>query len=173
MTQPEKEKTHFRKAFNSPYLSSADLVGPTILTIKEVRLEKDHSKRTKDSFNTIHFVERDLRRGEKLKPMILNATNSKTMATLSGSQFIEDWAGVAISVYVEQNIKFGKDMVDGLRISPVPPKKEKPFLTPKSEGNWTNAIEAYKRDGNLDEVLKRVQITEENQKLIMEQANVS
>ena len=35
------DKTHYRKAFNSPYLSSADIVEPTDLTISHVRLEPD------------------------------------------------------------------------------------------------------------------------------------
>ena len=41
-------KTHFRKAFDSPYLSSADIVEPTVLTVKFVRLEKDRTKKTPD-----------------------------------------------------------------------------------------------------------------------------
>lgn len=111
------EKTHYRKAFDSPYLSSADIVDPVILTIKHVRLEKDHTKKTPDYFNTAHFVEREIRRGEKLKPMILNATNSKILAGLTGSKFIDDWNGVPITVYVDSNVRFGKETVEGLRIS--------------------------------------------------------
>ena len=38
-------KTHYRKAFDSPYLSSADIVEPTVLTIQRVTLEKDHTKK--------------------------------------------------------------------------------------------------------------------------------
>lgn len=78
-------KTHFRKAFDSPYLSSADIVEPTVLTIARVGLEPDRTKKTKDLFNTAHFVEKELRPGEKLKPMILNATNSKTLRALTGT----------------------------------------------------------------------------------------
>ena len=65
------EKTHYRKAFDSPYLSSADIVEPTVLTVKYVRLEPDRTKKTKDNFNTAHFAEKELRPGEALKPMIL------------------------------------------------------------------------------------------------------
>ena len=77
-------KTHYRKAFDSPYLSSADIVESTVLTIKYVALEKDRTKKTPELFNTAHFVEKELRPGEKLKPMILNATNSKTMKSITG-----------------------------------------------------------------------------------------
>ena len=79
-----ENKTHYRKAFNSPYLSSADIVGPTILTIANVQLSGDQTKKTKDVFNTAHFVEKQLRPGEPLKPMILNAHNSKIHALFIG-----------------------------------------------------------------------------------------
>jgi hypothetical protein len=118
------EKTHYRKAFDSPYLSSADIVEPTVLTVKCVRLEKDKTKKTKDEFNTAYFVEREIRPGEKLKPMILNATNSKTLKVLTGSAFIDDWNDVRITVYVDANVKFGNSNVEGLRISAEHPAEE-------------------------------------------------
>lgn len=153
-------KTHYRKAFDSPYLSSADIVEPTVLTVARVALEPDQTKKTKDSFNTAHFVEREIRPGEKLKPMILNASNSKTMRQLTGSAFLEDWQNVRITVYVDSNVRFGKETVEGLRISPYAPEKK--ALTPDSKG-WANAKAAYLRDGNLDKVLERVSISEEHQ----------
>jgi hypothetical protein len=44
----EKDKTHYRKVFNSPYLSSADITGPTVLTIARVSQDVDKTKKTKD-----------------------------------------------------------------------------------------------------------------------------
>jgi len=110
------EKTHYRKAFDSPYLSSADIVDPVVLTIKRVVLETDRTKKTKDQFNTAYFVEREIRPGEALKPMILNATNSKMLAKLSGSKWIDDWANLPVTVYVDPHVRFGKETVEGLRI---------------------------------------------------------
>jgi hypothetical protein len=162
-----ESKTHFRKAFDSPYLSSADIVEPTILTIARVSLEPDKTKKTKDVFNTAHFAERELRPGEKLKPMILNATNSKTMRSLTGSPFIEDWAGFKVTVYVDSNVKFGKETMEGLRISPKAPVIA--WLTPENQKGWNNAKAAYKRDGNLDAVLARVSITDAHQQQLMEE----
>jgi len=109
-------KTHYRKAFDSPYLSSADIVDPVVLTIKEVTLEADRTKKTKDEFNTAWFVERELRPGEQLKPMILNAGNSKMLAKLTGSKWIDDWQNVAVTIYVDPNVRFGKETVEGLRV---------------------------------------------------------
>lgn len=160
-------KTHFRKAFDSPYLSSADIVGPTVLTISRVTLEPDKTKKTKDVFNTAYFVERELRPGEKLKPMILNATNSKTLRNLAGSPFIEDWQQVKVTVYVDSNVKFGKEVMEGLRISPRAPAQA--FLTPESAKAWANAKAAYLRDGNLDAVLARAAMSEEHQAQLKEE----
>ena len=165
------EKTHYRKAFNSPYLSSADIVEPTIFTVAKVMLEPDKSKKTKDVFNTVYFVEREIRKGEPLKPMILNATNSKTMKAIADSPFIDDWAGFAVMIHVEK-VKFARDMVDGLRLSTAPHKAQKAELTPDSP-NWRSAIEAFSRDGNLAKVLERVNISESNQREIEKQASVS
>lgn len=155
------EKTHFRKAFHSPYLSSADIVEPTVLTVKRVTLEIDRTKKTKDLFNTAHFVEKEIRAGEELKPMILNASNSKTMKGLTGTPFIDDWQNVRITVYVDQNVRFGKETVEGLRISPHAPEKK--VLTPDNAKAWNAAKGAYKRDGNLDKVLARVDMSQAHQ----------
>lgn len=110
-------KTHYRKAFDSPYLSSADIVEPTVLTINNVTLSPDATKKTKDVFNTAHFAEKEIRPGEKLKPMILNATNSQTMKKITGSPYIEDWQNIRVTVYVDPAVRFGRETVEGLRIS--------------------------------------------------------
>jgi hypothetical protein len=135
------EKTHYRKAFDSPYLSSADIVEPTILTVQRVTLEGDKTKKTKDVFNTAYFVEKELRRGEKLKPMILNATNSKAMKRLTNSPFIDDWKNVLITVYVDPAVRFGKETMEGLRIRPESPKRE---LKPIADDRLEKAIEAIR-----------------------------
>lgn len=163
-------KTHYRKAFDSPYLSSADIVEPTVLTIKCVRLEQDKTKQTKDVFNTAYFVESEIRRGEKLKPMILNATNSKTMKGLTHSAFIDDWNDVRVTIYVDAGVRFGKETVEGLRISPHAPEERRKVLTPASVKAWAAAVAAFKRDGNLDQVLEHVDIAAEHQAQIEAEA---
>lgn len=162
-------KTHYRKAFDSPYLSSADIVDATQLTISSVKLETDQTKKTKDMFNTAHFVEKEIRTGEKLKPMILNASNSKTLKNLTGSPFIEDWKNVPVMIYVDHNVRFGKETVEGLRISPNKPEKKQ--LTPDNTKAWDNAKAAYKRDGNLDKVLERMTMSESDQAKLKEECS--
>ena len=154
------DKTHYRKAFNSPYLSSADIVEPTVLTIEYVVLEKDHSKKSQDFFNTAYFTDAELRPGERLKPMILNAHNSKIMRTLGGSHFIDDWKNVPVTVYVDPNVRFGRDTVEGLRISPEPPRVQKPAFDAGNEKQMERAVAAYMRDGNCKSIEKHMTLTE-------------
>jgi len=161
------EKTHYRAAFNSPYLSSEDIVEPTPLTIASVRLEVDHTKKTKDLFNTAYFVEKEIRKGEKLKPMILNATNSKAMRQYVGSPYIDDWNNIPITVFVDNNVRFGRETVEGLRV--MPRQVQKKFIDPTTQPAWDNAKAAFKRDGNLDKVLERVNISTVYRALLIEE----
>jgi len=161
------EKTHYRKAFNSPYLSSADIVEPTVLTISRVVLAPDMTKKTKDQFNTAHFVEKEIRQGEALKPMILNATNSKTMKALTGSPYIDDWLNVRVTVYVDHNVRFARDTVEGLRISTELPTQK--TLMPENTVGWEHAKTAYLRDGNLKKVLAKVYMSDEHQQQLIEE----
>lgn len=153
------EHTHYRKVFDSPYLSSADVVGQVQLTISRVTQEVDKTKKSKDVFNTVYFQEREIRAGEKLKPMILNATNSKMLAKITGTPFIEEWGGTRITVYVDPNVKFGRETVEGLRVMRA---QERKSLTPEMSQVWTNAKEAYRRDGSLEKVLQRYEMSEEH-----------
>lgn len=165
-----EQKTHYRKAFNSPYLSSADIVEPTVLTIVAVRLEKDQTKKTKDLFNTAYFAEKEIRHGEELKPFILNATNSRTMATLTGSKFIEDWANVPVTIYVDANVSFRRDIVEGLRISTERANTSKPELQQDTPA-WDRAIAAFKRDGNFNAIEKHMIVSDDCKIIIKEAAN--
>lgn len=153
------QHTHYRKVFDSPYLSSADVVGQVQLTISRVTQEVDKTKKSKDVFNTVYFQEREIRAGEKLKPMILNATNSKMLAKITGTPFIEEWGGTRITIYVDPNVKFGRETVEGLRVMRA---QERKSLTPEMWQVWTNAKEAYRRDGSLEKVLQRYEMSEEH-----------
>ncbi len=167
-----EEFIHYRKAFNSPYLSSADIVGPTILTVDHVAYELDKTKRSKENFNTVYFVEKEIRPDEKLKPMILNAGNNEILRQLcGGSKNILDWKNTLITLYVQEGVRLGRDIVDGLRISPQAPATAKPELQPDTKA-WTNAVAAYQREGSLDKVLKHMNISPANKKLLAEQAGI-
>ena len=62
---------------------------------------------------------------ENVKPLVLNATNSKTITKLLKTPYIEQWAGRKIQLYVEQGIKAFGDVVDAIRVRPfLPVEKE-------------------------------------------------
>lgn len=163
-------KTHYRKVFKSDHLGVADLEdlveakSNLVFTITHVKQEigaKVAGK--KGNFNIAYFK-------ENIKPFVLNAGNSKILKGFSGgSSFVEDWGGITIQLYIDNNVRFGAEIVGGVRINPNPPKQREQ-LTPDHKA-WPNAVAAFKREGNLKKVMEHMDITKDNQELIMEQAN--
>lgn len=167
-------KTHYRKVFKSDHLGVADLEdlveakSSLIFKIKHVRQEMGvRVAGRKGNHNIVYFE-------ENIKPLCLNAGNAKILKGLSGgSAFVEDWSGIVLQLYIDPSVSFGGEITGGVRINPNRPQLEKPVLTPSAGQAWGNAILAYKRDGNFLKVLERMNISEDNMKLLMEQANVA
>ena len=112
--------THWKKLMHPEYLGAYAL-NPgqdLIVTIKSVGNEEvTGSDGKKEICSVIHFF-------ENVKPMILNATNNKTIASLFKTPYIEQWAGRKIQIYIEKVNAFGQ-MWDALRIRPfLPVEKE-------------------------------------------------
>lgn len=108
--------THWKKLMNPDYLGSYALEPgqDLIVTIKSVCNEEvTGSDGKKDICSVIHFV-------ENVKPMILNATNNKTIAKLFKTPYIEEWSGRKIQIYTEKVKAFG-EIWDALRIRPYLP----------------------------------------------------
>lgn len=121
----DENKTHWKKAFNSNYLGASDLPGyqDIIVTIKEVKLEMAVGTKEEEKKNIAHFK-------EKIKPMILNVENSKTVRALAGgSNYLEDWTDVKVQIYVKEGIKAFGAVTDALRIRNFHPK-QKQDITP-------------------------------------------
>lgn len=142
-----ENKHHYRNVFKSDHLGSADLEDFTeqgtklIFTIREVKQEKQAKVAGKKiDANIAYFV-------ENIKPLVLNATNSKTVKSFArtkehpnGSPFVEDWKNLVIELYVDDNVQMKGEKTQGVRIRPVQPviKKEKPNFT---EANFAKAKE--------------------------------
>lgn len=116
------KKQHYRNVFKSDHLSSYDLEDfteqgrPLEFTIKHVVQElKTKVAGKRIDANIAYFV-------EPIKPLVLNATNSKIVAKFAGSPFVNDWINISIELQVKKNINFGKDIVQGIRIKETPPK---------------------------------------------------
>ena len=123
-------KTHYRKVMKSDHLGIADLEDlidakkSLVFTIKEVKQQLGVSVAGKKiDANIAYFV-------EPIKPLVLNATNSKQVSRFSGSPFVEDWTNIMIELYIEETVRMKGEVVGGVRISPIKPiPKQKPIFT--------------------------------------------
>jgi hypothetical protein len=171
----QKPKTHYRKVYKSDHLGVADLEdyieqGMDLkLTIREVRQEFGvRVAGKKGDFNIVYFQE------VGVKPWVLNSGNAKIISKFARSPLLEDWVGLYIQLYIDKNVKFGGEIVGGVRILPHQPKKSLPELTNANVDAWGRAIAVLKRDGNLNAVLKHMSISKKNMELLkknMEQLN--
>lgn len=113
--------THWKKLTNPDYLGAYALEPgeDLIVTIKSVANEVvTGTDGKKETCTVMHFA-------ENVKPMVLNATNSKTITKLLKTPYIEQWVGRKIQIYVENGVKAFGDVVDALRIRPfLPVEKE-------------------------------------------------
>lgn len=168
-------QTHWKKAFKSDYLSSADIDDKDVnLTIAKVVYKECLTASGKKFCNVAIFTDTVLdHKGictSGTKPMILNVTNSKTIKKFSGNkQHLEEWVNIPIRVYVDAKVKFGSDIVEGLRIRDLQPTATKPKLT-KSMPAWGNACK-YLRDNSTSdtsEIEKRYDISEVKEQLLRE-----
>ncbi len=164
-------KTHYRKVFKSDHLGVADLEdfleqgSELIFTVAHVNQEMGAKVAGKKIDANIAYF------NESIKPLVLNATNSKVMKELTGSSFVEDWRGVTLQLYIDRDAKLMGAIVGGVRISPRRVRVDKPVITPASEKMWVNAKIAYGRDKNFDRVLKRADISKEHQDQIIAEFN--
>lgn len=114
-----EHKTHYKKLLNPNYLGVYALEPgeDLVLTIRELRQEiVAGTNGKKEECPVMYFQE------SGYKPMIVNATNFKTMRNLFCSPFIEDWVGRKIQLYADFNVRFGNEITEGLRIRPFLPK---------------------------------------------------
>jgi len=102
--------------FDCDWVRAWDLGGkPITVTITKVEagVLEDPRRKKKDKKPIVWF------QGAK-KPLALNRTNSKTIATLYGNN-TEAWIGKAITIYPTRT-QFGSEEVDCVRIKPEVPK---------------------------------------------------
>ena len=147
-------KTHYRKVFKSDHLGVADLEdfkeeGVKLeFTIKRVKQEIGVMVAgRKGNYNIAYFV-------EPIKPLVLNATNSKTVKSFcKGSPFVEDWNNVRVKLWADESVKFKGEIVGGVRIRNTQPPAPKPFF----EKEKFEA--AHKNKATIQTIKKSWQIT--------------
>jgi hypothetical protein len=162
-------KTHWRASDKTDFLGACDLEEgkDLILTIEKVEIKEVKVRGTKGSFRVATFKEKGF------KPMILNVTNAKIVKTLAKNAiYIEDWKNIAVSIYIMENVKFGVETVEALRIRPYAPQVQKPELFPNNATVWERAITVYNTEGNLDKVKEKYIISTDNESLLIDQAGL-
>lgn len=116
-----EQLTHWKKLTNPDYLGAYALEPgqDLVVTIKSVANETvTGTDGKKETCMVMRF-------SENVKPMVLNATNSKTITKLLKTPYIEYWAGRKIQIYVQEGVKAFGEVVDALRIRPfLPVEKE-------------------------------------------------
>jgi len=108
-------KTHIDKLRNPNYLGGWDLLdenGKTvdrIVTIKEIKNESVFNQKSQDEQQVITLF------FNECKPIILNATNRKTLKKVTETEYIEDMVGKRIQLTTKKIKAFG-EMHDAIRI---------------------------------------------------------
>ena len=128
------DKTHWKRLINPDYIGAyaLEVDKDLVVTIDYVQLETIKGADGKSEECTVaHLV--------KQKPLILNMTNSKSIAKLYGP-YIEDWSGKQITLFASTTKAFG-DIVECLRIRPSVPRKEKQAI---NEARLLKALESIK-----------------------------
>ena len=158
-------QTHSKKLHNPDYLGAYSLADNSgkyteqVVTVSKVEMKRVKGLNNKEEdCITCWFVQHP-------KPMILNATNCKQLVKLSGSEFVENWTGVSVTLYVSKVKAFG-DVVDALRIKAAKtPSKEE--LNPTHQ-KWDGALAAIKSGATTIEAIEsKYKLTEENKKLLI------
>lgn len=104
--------THWKSLTNPNYLGSYafERGQEMICTIKVVKNEMVTGEGGKKKECTVCYFT------ENVKPMILNKTNMKSITKLTGTPYVEEWAGHKIQIYVDPKVKFGRETTGGLRV---------------------------------------------------------
>ena len=112
-------KTHWKQLQNNDWIGAYALQDGQDLTLtidKAMQEQVTGNNGKREMCLTVHWLERDY------KPMIVNRTNAKTITKVTGSPYIEDWHGKAITLYVDTT-RLGGDIVECLRVRPYAPRQ--------------------------------------------------
>lgn len=122
MSDVPDTKTHWKQLTDPRFIGVYALPNgqDMTVTIREVQRETITMMGGKKEDHSLLYL-------YETKPLILNATNSKTIEKLYGP-YIQDWANQRITLYASTT-KMGSEMVDCLRIRAKIPPTEKPAIT--------------------------------------------
>lgn len=111
-------KTHWKKVVSDPnFLGEADFNEneEKVVTIARVAEGVDVQTAEGKSKKAVVYFQ------EQIKPMILNVARSKSITKVAGSPYFEDWIGVKVQLYIDDNIKAFGEIVSAVRVRPTKP----------------------------------------------------
>ena len=121
---------------DSEYLGAEDIDPGTepILTIDAIYNGMVTLQRGKENKDVITFREERVDGIRNVRPLIVNATNRKTLRKIYKSVTVEALVGKQVQLYIDHNVRdpSSGDRIDGIRIRPKvpqPPRKE-PIICP-------------------------------------------
>lgn len=95
---------------SSSYLTKSDVQPPKLLTIKEWKKEDVSMENQPASMKYVLYFE------EEEKGLVLNNTNGKRIARVSGSVDFDNWPGTKVVLYNDPDVEFAGKTVGGIRI---------------------------------------------------------
>lgn len=104
-------------AFPSKHLKTSDL-GDASPVVTIARIEIEPIGKDKEMKPVVYFQGKD-------KGLVLNKTNARKIAELTGSKDTEDWPGCRIRLYVTET-EFAGESVECIRIKAAGAEKPKP-----------------------------------------------
>ena len=150
-------KTHWKKAFNPDYIGAYSLNEgeDLIIEIETMKTETVTNSEGKKEECLIAVL-------KDQKPFIVNKTNAKAIAKVTGSNYLEDWAGAKIQLFVTKVKAFG-EVVDALRVRDFKPKLKQKL----SSDRFGKMIEKIKAGQfTKEKALARFELTAEQIKTI-------
>ena len=110
-------------AFPGNWLKAADLGDDEhAVTIKEVRQEMVGQGQQAQMKLVMEFAEFE-------KPLVVNQTNAKMIAQVVGSDETDDWPGHRVTLYVNDAVQFGNEVVSAIRVRKKAPPAARAIAT--------------------------------------------
>lgn len=116
----ESVKTAWKKLQNKDYLGEHDFLPGEEKTVTIQSITTGDVVGTGGEVS----VKPIMRFAEPVKPLIVNTTNFKTMQKLFQSRYIDDWLGKQVILYGDPGVKFGREVVGGVRVKNSLPQRQ-------------------------------------------------
>ena len=114
------EHIHWKKEFPSTYLGSQDLPenSDMIVQVKEVGEQEIQNQGGKQTKLVMSFE-------NGVKPLILNKINCKNIAKALGSDYLDNWIGKKLQLYVDPAVSTPQGITSAVRVRDFAPTTTK------------------------------------------------